>query len=80
MVADPQAGYTLLEGVFVWTSGLIGHQTVKLQGWEEWKAGVAPATLTTHQQYDCHAVYGYAVWKAGIWWDFEKARGPNPNW
>lgn len=62
VVADPQAGYTLLEGVWknrpggysykngaqwstklsvwgaaVWSSGLIGHQTVKTQGWVEWK-------------------------------------------
>ena len=105
VVADPQAGYTLLEGVWknrpggysykngaqwstrlsvwgaaVWSSGLIGHQTVKTQGWVEWKNGVAPETTTIHQQFDCHAVFGYAIWKAGIWWDFETARGSHPNW
>ncbi len=105
VVADPQAGYTLLEGVWknrpggykyktgnqwstglsawgaaVWTSGLVGHQTVKTQGWVEWVNGPAPTTTTIHQQFDCHAVFGYAIWKAGWWWDFETARGSNPNW
>lgn len=105
VVADPQAGYTLLEGVWknrpggysygrgsqwstqlsnwgrtVWTSGVVGHQTVKTQGWVEWVNGVAPATTTIHQQFDCHAVFGYAIWKAGIWWDFETARASHPNW
>lgn len=65
VVADPQAGYTLLEGVWknrpggysygtgsqwstrlsawgatVWASGLVGHQTVKTQGWVEWVNGL----------------------------------------
>ncbi|KZX22527.1 hypothetical protein [Rathayibacter tanaceti] len=105
VVADPQAGYTLLEGVWknrpggysygtgsqwstrlsawgatVWASGLVGHQTVKTQGWVEWVNGVAPTTTTIHQQFDCHAVFGYAIWKAGIWWDFETARQSHPNW
>jgi hypothetical protein len=105
VVADPQAGYTLLEGVWknrpggyvykngaqwstrlsvwgatVWTSGLVGHQTVKTQGWVEWKNGVAPEMTTVHEQFDCHAVFGYAIWQAGIWWDFETARASHPNW
>lgn len=38
-----------------------------------------PNTTTIYQQYQCHAVFGYAVWKAGLWWDFESARGTNSN-
>ncbi|MWB98744.1 hypothetical protein [Agromyces seonyuensis] len=56
------------------------HQTLKTQGWVEWVNGVVPTTTTIHQQFDCHAVFGYAIWEAGLWWDFETARGSIPNW
>lgn len=67
-------------GMGVWTQGYVGNQTIRLQGWQEWVNGPGSTSTTVHQQYECHTTYGYAVWAAGVWWDFETARGSNPGW
>lgn len=61
----------------VWSSGLIGHQTLKTLGESEVENAVVPETTAVHHQYDRNAVFGDAIWKAGIGWDFETARGLN---
>ncbi len=68
-------------GAAVYVQGIVGNEIVKNQGWVEWaNYPTTPVTATIEQQYKCHAQYGYAVWLAGLWWDFETARGSNPNW
>lgn len=68
-------------GAAVYTQGIVGNEIVKNQGWVEWaNYPTTPVTATIEQQYKCHAQFGYAVWLAGLWWDFETARGSNPNW
>ncbi|TKJ96859.1 hypothetical protein PlfCFBP13513_15740 [Plantibacter flavus] len=69
------------QGAAVYTQGVIGIEIIKNQGWAEWRSfPTTPESATIEQQYKCHAQFGYAIWKAGIWWDFETARGSNPNW
>lgn len=60
--------------------GATGQATLQLQGWKEWVNGPAPTSAPVEQQYRCHVAFGYAVWKAGIWWDFETARKSHSNW
>jgi hypothetical protein len=68
-------------GGVVYFGGLAGIEVVKNQGWNEWyKFPTTPVSATIEQQYKCHAQFGYAVWKAGLWWDFETARSSNSNW
>lgn len=61
---------------------LIGNAIIRTFGWNEWKTflvGPDPAD-TLKQQYDCHVLVGYAVWKAGFHWDLEAGRPSRPNW
>ena len=80
-------------GLAVWTGGAgvlgpagtpgaiaAGNSVVRTKGWEEFKSRGGPSSTTVYQQYQRHAVFGYAVWAAGFWWDFETARGTRSNW
>jgi hypothetical protein len=68
-------------GAAVYGQGLVGIEIVKNQGWTEWyNFPTTPVNATIEQQYKCHAQFGYAVWLAGLWWDFEAGRSSNPNW
>ncbi|MFT3876539.1 MAG: hypothetical protein QM708_08980 [Propioniciclava sp.] len=59
-----------------------GNRMVRWHGWNEWKQRMLgqspPATM--EQQYACHVVGGYNVWKAGLHWDLETWRPSKPDW
>lgn len=64
------------------TQGRRGYEIVRDEGWKELVADRpwVQDRPTMKQQYDCHALFGYALWGAGIHWDMEWARGSNPTW
>lgn len=51
-------------------------------GWDELvrKQPKSDDKPTIRQQYECHVVYGQAVWAAGVHWDLEMVRPNNPDW
>lgn len=52
------------------------------QGWDELvrKQPKSDDKPTIRQQYECHVLYGQAVWAAGVHWDLEMFRPNNPEW
>jgi hypothetical protein len=73
-------------GMAVWTGAgspfgaAYGNSVVRTKGWDEFVSRGGSSLTTVRQQYECHVVFGYAVWLAGFWWDFETARPTNSRW
>jgi hypothetical protein len=68
-------------GWYWYTTGS-GQAILHSAGWSELlkKRPQADDKATLKQQYQCHVVFGYAVWLAGLHWDLEKARVNKSNW
>ena len=75
-----QAGYYNPRSTAVW------GEIMRTAGWSELATkrpiGITAGTLypSIRQQYDCHVVYGRAVWLPGLHWDTEHARANFPGW
>lgn len=74
------AGYYHPASTVVW------GEIMRTAGWSELGTkrtlGIRTGTLypSIRQQYDCHVVYGRAVWLSGLHWDMEHARSNFPGW
>lgn len=75
-----QAGYYNPLSTLTW------GEIMRTAGWSELATkrpiGITAGTLypSIRQQYDCHVVYGRAVWLSGLHWDLEHARANFPGW